>query len=409
MIDAKLIPEGVQRCSFPKFLAWIAFLGVILLIGALGAALVWGFGLGVTNLDNYFNFALWIVFDLAVIALGAGAFFSGFLLYILKIKKLKNIINLCVIVGFLCYSGAMIILALEIGQPLRAWFGYWHANVHSMLTEVIFCISCYLIVLIIEFIPIILENRQLNKFKFLHHLAHNMHVFMPLFAGVGTFLSFFHQGSLGGMYGVLFTRPFAFREGFFIWPWTFFLFILSAIASGPVFMLLITGLIEKLTGKTMVDFSVKSLMGKISGFLLSIYLFFKFLDTWTWAADTLPKMGLSFDQMYHAPYGKWLIWAELGICGILPALLLVLPSLRNRAPLLYLGAFLTCAGVVLNRFVFTIQTLAMPVMPFDQWFTYFPHWTEMATCAMALAYGAIVVSLAYRYLPVFPQEKQLNY
>ncbi|MFW6388817.1 MAG: molybdopterin oxidoreductase, partial [Desulfohalobiaceae bacterium] len=130
---------------------------------------------------------------------------------------------------------------------------------------------------------------------------------------------------------------------------------------------------------------------------------------WTWAADTLPKMGLSFDQMYHAPYGKWLIWAELGICGILPALLLVLPSLRNRAPLLYLGAFLTCAGVVLNRLVFTIQTLAMPVMPFDQWFTYFPHWTEMATCAMALAYGAIVVSLAYRYLPVFPQEKQLNY
>ncbi len=114
------------------------------------------------------------------------------------------------------------ILALDVGQPLRAWFGYWHPNVHSMLTEVIFCITCYLMVLTIEYLPIILENRQINKNPFCHHMGHNFHVFMPLFAAVGTFLSFFHQGSLGGMYGVLFGRPFAFREGFFIWPWTFF-------------------------------------------------------------------------------------------------------------------------------------------------------------------------------------------
>ena len=46
-------------------------------------------------------------------------------------------------------------------------------------------------------------------------------------------LSFFHQGSLGGLYGVLRGRPFAFRQGFAIWPSTFFLFILSAIAVGP--------------------------------------------------------------------------------------------------------------------------------------------------------------------------------
>ena len=409
MIDAKLIPEGVQRCSLPKFGAWIAFWVIILLIGLVGAAFAWGFGLGVTNLDNNFNFALWIVFDLAIIALGAGAFFCGFLLYILRIKELKKIINLCVIVGFLCYSGALVILALEIGQPLRSWFGFWHANVHSMLTEVIFCITVYLIVLIIEFVPIILENRQLNKIRFLHHLAHNMHLVMPLFAGVGTFLSFFHQGSLGGLYGVLFTRPFVFREGFFIWPWTFFLFILSAIAAGPVFMMLITTVMEKITGKRLVDFSVKALMAKISGFLLTIYLFFKFMDTWSWAVETLPKMGISFEQVFHAPYGKWLMWLELGICGVLPAILLVVPALRNRAPLMYLGAFLTCAGVVVNRFVFTIQNLAMPVLPFEQWFTYVPHWTEIVTCGMAVAYLVIVLSLAYRYLPVFPQEKELNY
>ena len=407
MIDAEFIPEGTKRCPFNQFVIWLGFLGLLILWGVIAAANILYNGLGVTGLDNYFGFGLWITFDLAVIALGAGAFFSGFLKYLLRIDQLKHIINLAVVVGFLCYSGAMMILALDIGQPIRAWFGYWHANVHSMLTEVIFCITCYLIILTIEFVPIVLENRQIKRVSLFDHLAHNFHIYMPLFAGVGTFLSFFHQGSLGGMYGVLFGRPFIFRDGFFIWPWTFFLFILSAIASGPVFIMLIATLVEKITGRRLVDFRVKSLMGKISGLLLCIYIFFKLIDTWAWATGTLPKMGFTFDEMFNENYGQGLLWLEIGLCGIIPAVMLVIPRLRNTPGLLYAAAILTCVGVIINRFVFTVQALAIPVMPFDQWALYIPNWTEWATSLMVVAYSALVVSLAYRYLPLFPQESKL--
>ena len=277
MSDRAYWPEGVERCSVGKFLAWLGVISIFLAWGGYGAFKVLGTGIGVTGLDNYFGFGLWITFDLAVIALGAGAFFSGFLRYIVRIDELKNVINLAVIVGFLCYSGAMLILVLDIGQPLRAWFGYWHPNVHSMLTEVIFCITCYCTVLIIEYVPIILENRKINQNRFCHHLAHNFHVYMPLFAGIGTFLSFFHQGSLGGMYGVLFGRPFVFREGFFIWPWTFFLFISSAIAAGPGFTMLCSAMMEGITGRKLVSYDTKKLLGKISGLLLCVYIFFKSL------------------------------------------------------------------------------------------------------------------------------------
>lgn len=408
MIDREWLPEGVERCSFGKFAVWLAIIGVVFAWGLYATYRIFANGLVETNLDNYFGFGLWITFDLAVIALGAGAFFSGFLKYIVGIEELKNIINLAVIVGFICYSGAMLILTLDIGQPLRAWFGYWHPNVHSMLTEVIFCITCYCMVLIIEYIPIILENRKLNQNRFIHNLAHNFHVYMPLFAGIGTFLSTFHQGSLGGMYGVLFGRPFAYREGFFIWPWTFFLFVASAIASGPAFTMLIATLMEKITGRKLVSYETKALMGKIAGSLLCFYLFFKFLDTWYWATDTLPKMGLTFDQMFNDVYGKWLLWAELGLCGVIPAILLVVPKFRNIPFLLYTAAILDCIGIVINRFVFTVQTLAFPVMPFDKWYSYTPNWAEWATTIEILAYGALVLSLSYRYLPVFPQEKELN-
>ncbi|MGE4506950.1 MAG: molybdopterin oxidoreductase, partial [Desulfovibrionaceae bacterium] len=67
-----------------------------------------------------------------------------------------------------------------------------------------------------------------------------------------------------------------------------------------------------------------------------------------------------------------------------------------------------CTGIVINRYVFTVQTIALPVMPFDKWYTYAPNWAEIATSAMILAYGGLVLALSYRYLPVFPQEKELN-
>jgi molybdopterin-containing oxidoreductase family membrane subunit len=408
-MDSKLFPEGVQRCSFGKFLIWTAVILAFFLWGLYAAVLVLYNGIGTTGLDNYFGFGAWITFDLAVIALGAGAFFTGLLKYILKIKQLEKIINLTVVVGFICYSGAMLVLTLDIGQPGRAWFGYWHPNVHSMLTEVIFCITCYCTVLIIEFIPLVLEQKQLNKIPFIHALAHNMHVNMALFAGIGAFLSTFHQGSLGGMYGVLIGRPFAFREGFFIWPWTFFLFVLSAVGSGPVFTVLVCTFMEKLTGKKLVDFKTKALMGKIAGTMLTVYMFFKILDTWAWATGYLPSVGLTFDQMFYGMvYGKWLLYTEIVLCGVVPAIMLITPSIRNRPALLYTAAILDCVGVSLNRYIFTVQTIAFPAMPFDKWQVYAPNWVEYASSIMIVAYGFLVLTLVYRYLPLFPQERELN-
>ncbi|WP_419787644.1 menaquinone reductase integral membrane subunit QrcD [Pseudodesulfovibrio sp.] len=409
-MDSKLFPEGTQRCGLGKFLIWMVVILGFFTWGLYSAVLVIYNGIGTTGLDNYFGFGAWITFDLAVIALGAGAFFTGLLKYILKIKQLEKIINLTVIVGFICYSGAMLVLTLDIGQPGRAWFGYWHPNVHSMLTEVIFCITCYCTVLIIEFVPLVLEQKQLNKIPFIHALAHNMHVNMALFAGLGAFLSTFHQGSLGGMYGVLIGRPFAFREGFFIWPWTFFLFVLSAVGSGPVFTVLVATFMEKLTGKKLVDYKTKALMGKIAGTMLCVYMFFKILDTWAWATGYLPSVGLTFDQMFYGvAYGKWLLWTEIVICGVVPAIMLVTPSIRNRPALLYIAALLDCIGVSLNRYIFTVQTIAFPAMPFDKWHVYYPNWVEYASSIMIVAYGFLVLSLSYRYLPVFPMETKLNY
>ncbi len=406
--DVSLIPEGASRCSATVFYTWIAFLMLVLGAALATAGLILWKGLNQTNMNEYFGFGAWITADLGVIALGAGAFFSGFLTYVVRVKELKALINFAVVIGFICYSSALLILQLDIGQPLRGWFGYLFANIHSMLTEVIFCITAYFTVLVIEYVPLILENRKIYANPVAHTVSHNFHEAMAIFAALGTFLSFFHQGSLGGMYGVMYARPFAFREGFFVWPWTFFLFILSAISTGPTFTILVTMILQKVTKKTLVPRSALSVLGKIAGSLLLVYTVLKSVDTWYWATHLLPAKGLTFAENYNNTYGMWLVAFEIGICALIPAIILITPRFRENNSLFVSACILASTGVVLNRLIFTVQTLAVPVYPFDIWVSYMPSWQEWVTSLAVVAYGALIISLSYRYLPVFPYEKDLN-
>ncbi len=409
-MDASLISPGVRRCSTGQFALWMAAISAILLWGVYAMILVWWKGLNQTHMNDAYGFALWIWADLAVIALGGGAFFTGFLTYIIGRNELKGIINYAVIIGFICYSSALLLLAIDIGQPLRGWFIFWHANVHSMLTEVAFCLTCYFGVLTIEFIPLVLQNPKLAAKPFLHHLNYHMHEIVVVFAAIGVFLSFFHQGSLGGMAGVMFGRPFTYREGIFIWPWTFFLFTWSAAACGPCFTILMTCIIEKITRKRLVKQDAVELLAKIAGWMLTSYVIAKSADTLYWALVTAPARGFTLMDFYthDSIYSIWILFAEIVVCGFLPGLILITRQKRENRFMLMLAVFLAVLGCCINRWVMVLQVMAVPVLSFESWFSYSPSWQEVASTLLPVTYGVLLISLAYRYLPLFPQERELN-
>jgi len=406
LMDRRFIARGVERTSTGRFMLWLVPWAAMLALGICAAGLCFYHGLNQTNMDNRFAFGMWIYLDLAMIAMGAGAFFTGFLVYILKQEVLTPVLNSAVVVGLICYSSAVAVLMVDVGQPLRAWFTFWHPNTHSMLTEVTFCISCYLLVLILEYLPLLLKNRQLRKVPSFLIFEHELHKLVPVLAAVGAFLSFFHQGSLGGLYGVLRGRPFAFRQGFAIWPSTFFLFILSAIAVGPSFLMLVTATAENLTGRQLVQLSVYRKLGFISGLLMAAYVAAKAIDTLIWLNITSPAVGFApWDFYTYKPFGSALLFVEIIPLGLLPALLLIFPRTGRKRGWLLCGAALACSGVLLNRFVLTVQTLALSTLAFDDFLQYIPSWQEVATFAGVIAYGVIVYSLSYRYLPLFGQAK----
>ena len=252
----------------------IIVLSILTIAFALSALWILLFGLGYTDMNNIMAWGLWIVGDLSLIVLGGGAFFTSFLLYIFRRDEFQPIINSALLIGFLCYLFTFVFLVCDIGQPLRAWFAYVYPNwghhllPQSMLTEVIFCITLYFIILVIEMTPVALEHKFLDKFPVIHTISHYMHKLMWIAAAVGTFLSFFHQGSLGGTYGVLFAKPGWFRP-FLIshLPHTFFIFVLSALAAGPSMSILATWFAGKMKKKEIIPFKTLVSLARVSGFM----------------------------------------------------------------------------------------------------------------------------------------------
>ena len=76
-MDSALIPKGVKRAPLWQFILFLGAPGTVVLVGVYAMLLCWFKGLNQTNMNDAYGFALWIWADLAVIAVGGGAFFSG--------------------------------------------------------------------------------------------------------------------------------------------------------------------------------------------------------------------------------------------------------------------------------------------------------------------------------------------
>jgi molybdopterin-containing oxidoreductase family membrane subunit len=150
-------------------------------------------------------------------------------------------------------------------------------------------------------------------------------------------------------------------------------------------------------------------LARLSGWLLAGYIVVKIIDTLVWANTALPADGLSFGDIYGmGPYGALMVIGEIGIFGVVPAVLLLIPQVRRNPAGLIVACLLNCTGIVLNRFIFILGGLAIPVFPFERVWSYLPTWQEWGIALALLGYGFLLFSVSYRYLPVFPKEQELN-
>ncbi|MEE9188751.1 MAG: NrfD/PsrC family molybdoenzyme membrane anchor subunit, partial [Anaerolineales bacterium] len=306
----------IKRFTVQPVHFWIAFLLLVLAVGAVAYGIVMVNGLSVTNLSDLVPWGLWITIDLSAIALSAGAFTLCAVVYLLGLKQYEPVARTATFVGLIGYSMALMTLLLDIGRPDRFWHAIVYWNTHSLLWEVSMCLTLYLCVLMLETAPLIGRTEWMQtRFPWISNKLMSIHHFAPFLALLGLGLSMLHQSSLGATYGVLIARPIWYKPGLSV------LFMFSALVGGPALTVLITKVSGRLSPRAKVDDSLLEKITLFIGWALVGYVYFRFWDVFSMTYTYEPGRSEALSMMTSGPLAFNFLVGEMLLGAIIPAIL----------------------------------------------------------------------------------------
>ena len=408
---------------------WILLALIVFGVVSLVARFALGLG-GSTHLSDTYAWGLWIVFDLVWIAVAAGAFATAGLIYVFQRKDLYSMGRSAVLMGLLSYSFVMVTLLADLGLPLHSYQLALQAPEQSAMFEVSWCVGLYVSILLLEFLPVPLEKWKLHKAldiwnrwsggyvafaltAFVYLLSRKL-AYAALAAAVFSFLAWFfrarqrgsdpillaigavtlstmHQSSLGSLF-LLMPDKVAPQWWSPVMPISFFL---SSIAAGTSLIILIEMWIAKAWHRRLRTEQL-SAMGKITFYSLLAYQIFRISDL---AVRGQPASAFSGE------FGA-LFAIEVFLGGLVPLALLARASQRIHTKILFAGAFLIVAGVILNRVNVVLFAMSLKgPMPQTSPSHYSPTVFEWGVSVGLIAATIFLFGLAARLVPVLPKEE----
>jgi len=389
-----------------------ALLGLIT-IGLGFAVYRYIFGLGsMTNLNDQYPWGIWIGIDVASgVALAAGGFTTSALAHIFHREHYHAVVRPALLTAMLGYTFVAMSLLVDLGKYYNIWHpllpSMWQGN--SALFEVAMCVMCYLIVLYLEFMPIVLEGIKgkrnlpapLDRFrgrvdsllnqKWLQSLADlgerffGRIMFLLIIAGV--VLSTMHQSSLGALMAI---APYKVHPLWYT-PVMSLLFFLSAVAVGYPMVILESMWASKSFGRK-PEMHVLSSLARFIPLFLGIYLAAKISDL---------VIREAVHHLWEGSFQSTMFLAELGLGVILPFLLMLSERVRRSPAGLFTAAALVVFGVMFNRINVFITAYQPPyaVQP------YIPSVGEIAITVAMISGLVLCYRVIVSVLPVLPSEE----
>jgi len=396
---------------------------------SLAARFVLGLG-GSTQLSDTYAWGLWIVFDLVWIAVAAGAFATAGLIYVFQRKDLYSMGRAAVLMGLLSYSFVTVTLLADLGLPWHFYQLALQSPEQSAMFEVSWCVSLYVTILLIEFLPVPFERWGLTRLMdmwrrwsgayvaaavtlFVFLLSRNF-VYAAVTATIFGFLAWsfreagrkgepimlaiaavtfstMHQSSLGSLF-LLMRGSLAPQWWSPVLPVSFFL---SSIAAGLGLIILVEMWIAR-AWKRQLRLTQLAAMGQMMLWALLVYVVFRLGD--------MAVRG-QFATAFSGRDGALFI-AEIVLGALVPLALLARPHARTQPSTLALGAFLTTAGIVFNRI--NVVLFAMHLkgsMPQISPESYRPTVIEWGISIGLIAATIFLFGLGARLMPVLPREE----
>jgi Ni/Fe-hydrogenase subunit HybB-like protein len=279
-------------------------------------------------------------------------------------------------------AGAGVIF--DLGRWWNVWNMFWPGSINpnSVMFEVAVCITLYIVVMWIEFSPVVLE--QMGK----HDARKKVGRAMFFIIALGTVLPMMHQSSLGTLLVVMGVQIHPLWQT----PMQPALYLMTAITMGYA-VVLFESCLTSSAYRRKIETHMLTPMAKVMLGFLVVYLVIRIGDLLVRGA--LPK---AFVPSIEA----LMFWLEMA-CFIAPLILIGAESnRRNPARLFLAGILLMLGGALLrfNGFLIGYETNIGDAGGF----TYFPTLAEVLVTAGMFAVEVLGYIIITRRFPVLPRE-----
>ena len=360
---------------YPRHIAILGILGFLTIMGVAAGVGRLLLGLGATtSLNDAYPWGIWIGFDFSLIAFSGAGFTMAAVVHIFHLHRFHAALRPALLVGLLGYTAVLLLLVLDLGRPDRFYHFLLFFNLHSPLFEISWCVLLYTTVLVIEICP---DVCQRMGWEWPRRWA--LRIMAPVTI-IGVTLSTLHQSTLGTLY---LNMPYRLDPRWYS-PWLPPLFYISSIMAG-LSMAIIAYRLATRVHNAAEEQAVMQGLGVGAACTALLYLSLRVYSLWSGGALPMLLVNESLN---------WLLATELVLGALIPATLLLIPTLRRRSWVQWTAPLLMMGGVGLNRFNATLFAQQLPGV---QAAPYIPHIMEWLSTLGIIAGAALAWYVFVRY------------
>lgn len=395
--------------------AWLVFLVAILAVGAFAYYTQLSTGLIVTNMRNVVLWGLYMVTFIFFVGLSAGGLIICSSVCVFGAERYRPLARLGALLAAVCVVIAVMAVVADMGRPDRVLNLFTNSQFQSPLIWDLIVISTYLAISLItlwfmcraDFVRrgsrLALGSKDLSEgaierdYKMVKGIA-----FIALPTAV-----LIHSVT-AWIYGLQIARPW--WNSALLAP----VFLASAIVSG-LSLLILTALIARRFRVMSFNMDIMPDLGKLLATVVAVDIFLKFTEI---LSRVWPSAKVELAPLLEVMMGSFspVFALEWTLGGIIPFIILAYPKTRRNVTALALSSFLLIIGVFAYRVElllpgFVGPHLAFPPgLSFGEYFSgigsyvlrgqYFPSWIEFAVTAALMAFGALVVTIGAKIIPL---------
>ena len=359
---------------------------VALLLGLYGFFSRLVYGERDVNYGSYVNWGLWVAMYLFFAGMAAGSFMVATLDYLFRVPLFKGTGKFALLGTLVTLPFALVLIGFDLGHMERIWKVYLQPNFSSLLAQLVWSYTLFLIVAIIA---MVMARRGEGTA-------------LRVVMGIGLVFAVFVSGAVGALLGTNASRS------------TLHTALLPAqfpvlnLASGVALMLIFVGFFNIVR-----DEEQRARLLRVLSVALVVLVMVKAYFLWVDYSQALyagtPPAVEATNMVLFGTWG-WAFWGlQLALGILIPILVLVQPNLARRGVVAGLMAVLVLVGLAVGRTAIIFPALAIPEINglADAFtgphlsFNYVPSLMEWSVVAGVLGLSTLAFLLASDRLPFF--------